>query len=169
MADACTGLRPAAAEQRGAALALAVLWLPSLVALGLITAAAGHLLALRQQLHDSAEAAALAAVRQLDGAARARGELRLDPTAAAEAARAVAAANLVRLPGGALVAVEVRQAEPPPTIGPQSRGGRSVAGQAEPPSVGVSLKLTVTLPGLGQRVVLSTTAWAGLRPPARDP
>lgn len=156
-------------RQDGAVLAMTALWLPLLLVLTLCAAAAGRLLLLRQQLYDAAEAAALAAVRQLDPAARARGELRLDPAGAAAAAQSVAAANLTRLPDGdgAVVSVAVRQAEPPPAIGRTSRGGRSVAGQEEPPSASVSIRLPVSLPVPGGRLTLVVTAWAGLRPEQR--
>ena len=153
-------------QEQGAVVALVALWLPLLLALLLLADTAGRLLWLRQALYDGAEAAALAAVRQLEPEARTRGELRLDPAGAVAAATAVARANLARLPGGTLaeVVVAVYQAEPPPQISRASRGGRSVAGQGDPPAVAVTVRLSVTLPAVGRATVLDVTAWAGLRP-----
>lgn len=158
--------REVAHGQRGGALALAVLCLPALVALLLLVAEVGRVLVLRQQLTDVAEAAALAAVRQLDPGARKAGHLRLEALAAEQAARQLVRANApgVSETSQLEVAVDVRQPIGTLPIGADSHGGRSVAGQEQAPAVCVTLRRPGVRLWAPRAVSLQVVGCAGLRP-----
>lgn len=85
--------RPADGSERGAALALTVLWLPACLLAMTLAVDGARLFLARERAQHAAALGALAGAQELDVAELRRGRPRLDATRAAEVARAFALAN----------------------------------------------------------------------------
>lgn len=143
------------ADERGAALALALLWLPACLLAAALAVDGAWLLLARERAHHAADLGALAGAQELDLVSLRAGRVRLLPGRARDAARRFALANWRAAGGGTgVAAVDVRpdadrrsgRLPIGPTVEVEFRGPvhLSLAGRAFPtPEVRVAARASV--------------------------